>query len=192
MNTSDQPVIDHLEAALGPSKRSWDRDDTGLPIPVGAAEFEGPYPGAVTVCTVGLSQHVLKQTGHPHTDIRQELIWGAWARFFSLDVLSRLEDLAELAIGRRTAFRQGECRDFGAPVFPGSDLTGLCFSLPVWYPQTMAFLTGVYAEPIAFMWVLPISRAETEYASSRGWAALEELFAVRDPDMFDLGRQSSI
>lgn len=192
MPTLDPKALAHLEDVLGPCVGSWDRQASGTQVSVPLARFDGPFLGATTIATVGLSQHVLKQYAHPHTDLRQELLWGAWTRFSSSAVLSRVEDLAELAIKSGVAFQRGECRDYGSPVFPGSPLTGLYFALPGYYPERLTLLEGAHREPVIFMWVVPVSGAEAQLVRKEGWKILEDLFVQRDPDLFDLRRDSLV
>jgi hypothetical protein len=151
------------------------------------AEFEGPFANALTIATVGLSGHVLEQPGMP--PIRQELVWMSWKRFRSTAVLSVLEDMAETAIDRRVGYRRGEWRDFGTPVVPESPMTALYLAVPVYLPDSFHILNGVYEEPVATMWALPISASEARYCEEHGWDAFEDRLTEADPDLLDLDRR---
>ena len=179
-------IISHFHKHIGPTKRTWTLGADQEPLSVPLAEFDGPFPGALTIATMGLSGHVLEQPGM--APIRQELMWMSWKRFRSTAVLSVLEDMADTAIERRVGYKRGEWRDFGAPVVPESQMTALYLAVPVYLPDSFHILDGVYAEPLAAMWVLPVFASESRYCKEHGWDAFEDRLSEADPDLLDLER----
>lgn len=144
---------------------------------------DAPRPGLTTCATVTLANHPLYEDGVEFPG-RCEILG-----------VSRDPDVARMLAA--CAFQVIAGRWFLAPgiVFPGL-LTGLSARLAhvLFVPPTL-FEARLQALPasdaaLAFLQAVPISEAEYAFAQEAGGDALEDLFAARGTDLFDLQRAS--
>ncbi|KQP42715.1 hypothetical protein ASF49_02445 [Methylobacterium sp. Leaf104] len=144
---------------------------------------DAPRPGLTACATVTLANHALYRDGAEFPG-RCEILG-----------VSTDPDVARMLAA--CAFQVIDGRWFLAPgiVFPGL-LAGLSASLAhvLFVPPTLfeARLQALpAAEPaLAFLQAVPISEAEYAFAQESGGDALEDLFAARGADLFDLQRAS--
>ena len=45
---------------------------------------------------------------------------------------------------------------------------------------------------IVLAWMIPITRAEAEFAATEGWESFEDVLARSDPDLLDMHRVSVV
>ncbi|GJD73100.1 suppressor of fused domain protein [Methylobacterium goesingense] len=144
---------------------------------------DAPRPGLTACATVTLANHPLYQDGVEFPG-RCEILGVGTDR-----------DVARMLAA--CAFQVIDGRWFLAPgiVFPGL-LTGLSASLahvlfvpPVLLEARLQTLPTPDAA-LAFLQAVPISQAEYAFAEESGGDTLEDLFATRGTDLFDLQRPS--
>lgn len=144
---------------------------------------DAPSPGLTACATVTLANHPLYEDGVEFPG-RCEILG-----------VSRDPDVARMLAA--CAFQVIAGRWFLAPgiVFPGL-LTGLSARLAhvLFVPPTL-FEARLQALPasdaaLAFLQAVPIAEAEYAFAQEAGGDALEDLFAARGTDLFDLQRAS--
>ncbi|KQQ48762.1 hypothetical protein ASF58_05770 [Methylobacterium sp. Leaf125] len=144
---------------------------------------DAPRPGLITCATVTLANHPLYRDGAEFPG-RCEILG-----------VSSDPDVARMLAA--CAFRVIDGHWFLAPgiVFPGL-LTGLSARLAhVLFVPPALFAAGLEAPAaadtaLAFLQAVPISEAEYAFAQEAGGDALEDLFAERGADLFDLQRPS--
>jgi hypothetical protein len=180
------PLIDHLEAQLGPIAGGWSQDSAGVRLPFQVVWFaDAPSPGITTFATLGLSKHLLGQP--TSSDVRQELLLMAQDRFRSDRLVSALAAVGELVVERHEALPRGQTVPMGSPLVPGSSLDGFYATIPVILPDAFALLDST-DPPTVIAWLVPIAASELSLIESHGWRWFEARIEEQQPDLFDLYR----
>jgi hypothetical protein len=184
------PLIRHLEGTLGPIQAGWTGDSESKHAGVQIVSFnDAPEPGATTLSTLGLSNHVLQQ---PKGPIRQELVFAYWARHGDTNIPSMLQYLAGSAIAQHRAFLRGEWDSFDGPIIDGTNMTALCVTSAVGFPEEFGLVEGMFEELLVFVRVIPLTKAEVRLREHEGAGALEAAFLDRRVDLLDLSRASAV
>lgn len=183
-------VVEHLERWLGTAKETFTKDEHGRPLRVPiAAVHDAPHVGAITLVTMGLSDYVLKWDTK---QVRQELLFAFWSRFGWRNAPAMLDHFAGVAIDRGRGFLRGEWDSFDGPVIDGTQLTGVTFEPPLGYMKALTQFTGVYAEPVVMISIIPLTSEEAEYRTTHGWQDLEDRLENPNVDLLDLDRASAV
>ena len=183
-------VLEHLERCLGSISEVFAHDENGQPlhVPIGAVH-DAPYEGAITLVTLGLSDYELEQGKGP---VRQELMFGFWSRFGFRNAPALLDYWAQHAIHSGQAFLRGNWDSYNAPIIDNTAMTGLTFEPPVGYAEGLFQLTGVFAEPVIVISIIPLTTDETDFRTTHGWPDLEDRLERPGVDLLDLDRPSSV
>lgn len=178
----------HLERYLGHMDRGW--QPVGEPVGVQVCLFaEQPIPGVVSYSTLGLSRHVLSMPGG--RAVRQELLFATHQRFEDENSSKLLFHVADAIIRAHRAVLRGEIIHLGYPICRGSRCHDLYVSLPVVFPEGFDTFSGT-DPPTVFAWLFPITEGEKTMICTEGWSRFEDELERRDPDLFDLMRESII
>jgi hypothetical protein len=183
---SDDGLIGHLEAFLGPITGGWIEDVTGDRLPFQVVWFDdAPEKDLAMYSTLGLSRHALES---PTRTIRQELLVSVDKRFASPEVAGVLSAVGEMVLAEHRPILRGEVLPPRGAIVPGSTLSAFYAAQPVALPDAFAVFEG--SEPhTAFVWLVPISAAEAELIGSHGWNWFEDQLVTQQPDLFDLTRR---
>jgi len=88
----------------------------------------------------------------------------------------------------RAVLRGEAIRKLGSP-FPGKNFAALYNTLPIYYPSEMWTCPTDEGE-VVLCWMLPITAAEWQFLSEKGWSKFESLLDQAPFDLFDLDRPS--
>ncbi len=183
---SDDGLIDHLEAFLGPITGGWTEDATGDRLPFQVVWFDDtPEKDFATYSTLGLSRHALES---PTATIRQELLISVDRRFASPQLGSVLSTFGEMVLAEHRPVLRGEVLPPRDAIVPGSTLSAFYAAAPVALPDGFAVFDGSDPQTV-FVWLVPISATEAGLIDSHGWSWFEEQLVVQQPDLFDLARR---
>lgn len=72
-----------------------------------------------------------------------------------------------------------------------SQLEALYAAMPVYLPVEFSSCTREGGTDVVFVWLIPISRSEAQYAGTHGWHAFEDRLAGTDADLTDVDRAPS-
>lgn len=155
-------------------------------VQVGLFEHQ-PHADVTTYATLGLSDHVLEMAGG--RTVRQELLLAVHLRLATADLSKLLFFVAESVIKNHRALLRGEVFSLGHPIAPGATCCHLYVSLPVVFPEALA--TYTMSDPSTVCaWLMPITSAERQAITDRGWSAFEDMLERAEVDLFDLARSS--
>ncbi|WP_353890656.1 suppressor of fused domain protein [Micromonospora sp. WMMA1363] len=168
----------------------WSKTDSGVPLPVQVARFrDAPGQGLTSFVTLGLSNHeVMLSGGRP---ARAELILSCWNRDRDLGVPALLSVVAGDLIKSAKLPSRGGILGPAGQLFAGSRLSALYFSVPIFFPAEFGAWKGS-APPTILIQLIPITEDEAALVRERGWNEFEDHLERRDPDLFDLRRESSL
>jgi hypothetical protein len=60
--------------------------------------------------------------------------------------------------------------------------------VPVCFPESFATCSTDELGAVVFIWLIPITASEADFAHRVGWERFEELLESKNPDLFDLFR----
>ncbi|MEU4238351.1 suppressor of fused domain protein [Actinoplanes sp. NPDC026619] len=179
-------LIEHLESFLG-TMSGASRGDDSTPPGVQVAWFpNSPFTGVTTLVTVGLSRRHLGLPGGG--SVHQELMMHVPNGDYPAQAAGLLFQLAGEMVRRGSALRPAQLIGPRGPLFPGSRLTAMVATSPVYLPEGFAVCRGGESAPVVLAWLVPISGGEAEVIRRDGWAALEEILVAQDPNLADPGR----
>jgi hypothetical protein len=165
----------------------WDNDHSSQIHVMEAADR--PEPGITSYSTIGLSEYPIFKNGEV-LNLRTEFVGACDSRF---------EGFGNIIA--TSAFCIVNSKWFCAPgtIFPdvvrmhdlSSTLSDVYFTVPfLWAEQFKALDLG--QRKVAWLLMVPISRAETEFARKNGPVQLEKLLEERQVDVCDLNRPSVV
>lgn len=189
--TTTKTISAYLEKNLGtPSNISTAKDHaTGEAFPVLIHRFDNePCDGAITCCTVGLSDKIFALG---ERKIRHELIFAAYGDVFENDLYPMFFDIIKWVMQRNQPIRLGEIIDSGEALIPGSVMQGFWLYSPVYFPEAMMHCTEV-DPPAVFVWLIPLGKKEIGFIEVNGHKAFSQLLEQLDPDLLDWKRQEII
>ena len=181
-------LVVHLESYLGPIAAGSGGDER-TPEGVQVLRYgpDRPFEGALTLTTLGLSNHHLDQPGG--TGLHQELVLHLPATDPPRNAAAVLFQVAgQLVLSGRGMLR-GEVLGPHGPVFGTGAVTALYAAAPGYVPEGF----GVCRMPgrtVVLTWLVPITAGEAAFVAARGWQAFEKALVAEDPDLTDLGRTS--
>ena len=178
-------LVDHLEGYLGEVEVGWSKDADGEKLSFQVVRFSpDAFPGYVVFSTLGLSSSALasRRSGVP---IRHEFMMMLPERLRDGPVPGLLQQVGLEVLASKSALLRGDVLGPRGPLFAMSEMEALYAAIPVYMPDGF----GQW-EDIVIVWLVPISRAEAEFVSSRGWPLFEERLIDVDPDLTDVDRVS--
>lgn len=180
-------LVEHFERTLGLITAGWSVDPDGVEMPFQIVRFTGGSDAdSVGYSTLGLSRRVLPSpTSHLH--IRHELLMLAPKALKPDHVASILLQVGEMLIGTERALLRGDVIGPAGALVPGSELTALYVTMPMYFPEEFA----TYSDDdgaVVIAWLVPITDSEADYVSSHGWDAFEDKLVEQDPDVVDFHR----
>lgn len=180
-------AAEHLEHHLGRIERVWSSDDCPG---VSVCLFRGvPRAGAVTLATLGLSEHVLAL--NDTRQVRQELLLMVRDTHPLDDLRDVLFHIAHEVMERHHALLRGDVIRLGYTLTEDSAARALYASIPVILPDEFSVLEGS-APATVFVWLVPLLPAEAQLAKELGWNDFEDRLEAADPDLLDLSRASIV
>lgn len=181
-------LVEHFERVLGPVHTGWAVDPDGAAMPFQVVRFTGGSDAeSVGYATLGLSRYPLLPPDSERA-IRQELFMLAPDSLSPDRVVSLLLQIGSAALGAQRALLRGNVIGPAGALVPGSDLTALYVTVPVYFPDEFATFTGA-DDDIVVAWLVPTTTGEAEYISRVGWPAFEDKLAEQDPDLVDFQRR---
>ncbi|MFB7842849.1 suppressor of fused domain protein [Microbacterium sp. NPDC056052] len=182
-------IVEHFEKALGPITLGWALDSDGTKMPFQIVRFaRGSDDNSVGFATIGLSRYALSSPVSGR-EIRQELFMLAPKSQAPDTVVSLLLQVGSAALGRGRPLLRGDVIGPAGSIAPGSELTALYVTMPVYFPDEFATFTGSEGS-VVVAWLVPISTPEADFVALRGWDAFEADLAQKDPDLVDFYRES--
>lgn len=183
-------TLKHITQHLGPAQAVWSRDAAGETLPFTVLHFSPqPVAGASTFLTHGLAETVLLLPGG--IPIRQELMLALYdgqvepAR--AAEILLYLG--SELLKGETALQYGGLAGPFAAPFGEACDKTAFYLTPPNYFPDALAICPAT-SPPTLFLWAVPVTEAEGQFAYDAGGAAMEALLADANPDVLNVRRPS--
>ncbi|MDP9244628.1 MAG: suppressor of fused domain protein [Chloroflexota bacterium] len=147
---SDDGLIDHLEAFLGPITGGWIEGATGDRLPFQVVWFDdAPEKDLATYSTLGLSRHALES---PTKTIRQELLVSVEERFASPQLGSVLTTLGEMVLAEHRPVLRGGVLPPRDAIVPESALSAFYAAAPVALPDAFAVFGGSQPHTVFFGW----------------------------------------
>ena len=159
-------------------------------MPFSVAEFSnGPRSNMVTFSTVGLSKMPLHaETARTH--VFEELVIVVPDSLRVGPVPGILQQIGQEAISRGRAVLRGDVIGPRGPLFSAdSQMEAFYAANPLCFPEEFAS----YREgdrDIVLVWLMVISRKESEFVRTNGWSRFEDELVKADLDLTDLRRRT--
>src|SRR5690606_12880710 len=121
------------ESYLGEIDYGWKEDADGQELSFHVVKYKsGPFPGCVTYSTLGLS---LENLISPNSGkrIRHELFLVSYSDFGDQNIPGILQQVAQLAIDRKTAYLHGDIIGPYGKMFENLEIEALYVTLPVYF-----------------------------------------------------------
>jgi hypothetical protein len=176
-------LIDHLESYLGEIEVGRSKDADGRKLPFQVVRFSpDAFPGYVVFSTLGWSSTALasRRSG---ARIRHEFMTMVSERLREGPVPGLLQQVGLEALASKSALLRGNVVGPRGPLFAMSEMEARHAVIPVYLPDEF----GQW-DDVVIVWLVPISRSEAEFVSSRGWPLFEERLVDVDPDLTDVDR----
>ena len=182
----EERLLAHYTRYLGPVAQGWHDRTPGWPMRLVA--FDGtPAHNERFFATCGLGQHSARAPDG--CTLHCELVFAAHQDGPTDDIVRMMLGVSELVGRSKDALLQGDVIRFTAPILPGTRLTGLYCTMPVFCPSGFARLEpSAGGAPIAVIWLIPVYECEKTYIETHGWRQFEEELDRLDPDLPDLHR----
>jgi hypothetical protein len=186
----DLRILHHLETYFGKTDGAWSEFADGSKLQFQVLKFERqPVQTAVTCCTLGLSENVLRQIDG--SVCRQELIICCYESCFNEDIPALLASLGEEILDSGNAVARGQALSLNEIWFNDSNINALYCALPVYFPPSLGKFDGS-VPPTIFVWLVPIFKEEAQFISNHGWEAFEYKLEENDPDLMNFKREKFI
>lgn len=180
-------LVEHFERVLGPIHTGWSADPDGAEMPFQVVRFAGGSDAdSVGYATLGLSRHPLSSVTSGRL-IRQELLMLAPEALAPDRVVSLLLQVGSMALGTGRALLRGNVIGPAGALVPGSDLTALYVTMPVYFPDEFATFRSDDGD-VVVAWLVPITTHEADFVARYGWDSFEDKLADQDPDLVDFQR----
>lgn len=182
-------VLSHLERELGAVAGAWKELVNGESLPFRILRFaDQPCSDVSTCATFGLSREPLCQ--HDGSFLREEFMISASDDTSSDEVAAVLALIGERSLQSGSAIARGDVVRLPAELSLGRSRA--LFALPPTAFDDSLYMIRSAEPPVAFMWLLPITTREADFAESNGWEALERRLIEVDPDIYDPMRPSVV
>lgn len=149
-----------------------------------AAYGDQPMTGALTFVTLGLSDQPLGEDG-----VRQELLLSVMKDDYADSLLNVLFGIGHHLSQTGEPAGYGDILDWTEPIVEGGPSHLLVYS-PSHLGDDAETVPG--NEPVDILWLIPITQSEADFVRDRGLDAFTSMLAKRDPDLFDLHRDSVV
>jgi hypothetical protein len=180
-------LVEHLERILGPIHTGWSAGPDGESMPFKIVRFSGGSDAdSVGYTTLGASEHRLLSTTSGRA-IRQELLMLAPDSLSPDVVVSLLYQVGTMALRSGRALLRGHVIGPAGALAPGSELTALYVTMPVYFPDEFATFSSENGD-VVIAWLAPISTSEADFIARHGWDAFEDELAKQDPHLVDFQR----
>ncbi len=183
---------EHIATFLGKPEDSWHLETDSLRASTRAdlqvvKISNQPVKGVAAYATLGLSHAVLRMPGNRTT--RQELVFAAYERFPAPEIASFLLTFGATVLSLGEALLRGDMIGPQNPLIPGVAANAVYCTMPVPFDARLA--TYDASDPATvFVWIVPATGDEAEFALRNGWGKFEELLERREPDLWNLDRPS--
>ncbi len=185
-------LIQHLETYCGALERARDTDPEGKQLPFQIAQFAGgPFRGAKTLSTIGLSNLALEAKGTLPGAVRQELIMLYRVEHGMRELPVLLQQVALEYARSRQALLRGTVIGPRGTLISGYPFVSFYTAAPVYFPEEFAKCM-TRSGPVFLAWLVPITADETELIQTKGWSAFEDELEKVNPDLIDLDRVSIV
>lgn len=124
--------------------------------------------------------------------IRHELFLVSYSDFGDQNIPGILQQVAQLAIDRKTAYLHGDIIGPYGKMFENLEMEALYVTLPVYFPDSFFVYSGEDNIQIVQAWLIPITFKEANFIKQNGWEKFEDLLEELDPDLIDFTRPSII
>jgi hypothetical protein len=176
-------LTNQLESFLGEIEKAW-KSDAGIRV----VRFPNkPVEGTATYVTLGLSDHVLPMRGE--RTVRQELVFTTDDHYPPEQIASFLLTFAEFVASRHQALLRGDVVGPRDPIIPGVPVNAVYASMPYFFDDGFA----TYSEttpPTVLVWLMPLHADEARFVKKVGWSKFEDILDDKDPDVWNLERDS--
>ncbi|MFV0459448.1 MAG: suppressor of fused domain protein [Actinomycetales bacterium] len=146
----------------------------------------GSDSDSVGYSTLGLSRRALVSPTSGRR-IREELLMLAPEKMPADTVVSLLLQVGTMVLSSGRPLLRGNVIGPSGPLTPGSALTALYVTMPVYFPDDFATFSDATGDVI-IVWLAPISSSETDYVARHGWESFEDQLVTHDPDLIDFQR----
>lgn len=183
----DSKYIDYLEKTLGGLEMGWYDGD-----PVKVVKFsDGPFDGAVTFMSLGLSNTELGSYGTVKK-YRQEVVLVARRDFGERNISRILSQITTWLLDHTMALLRGDVLGPNGVMFEGTHMEAFYVSQPAYHPEHFYTYDDGLALPIIHVMLVPITAKEAEFVRLQGWSAFEDMLVELDPDLTDFFRESLV
>jgi len=180
-------LFTHIDGYLGRIDAGWSfRDEAGGVQIVKVSNC--PVVGVIAYSTLGMSWTELKMPRGRR--VRQELVFAAYERYPSSKVASFLLTFCRHTLSTGSALLRGDAVQPYRP-FPGVAAESVYCTIPMLFDPRLKTFTDS-EPPTVFVWLVPTTRAETEYVRTNGWNKFEDHLEIDQPDFWNLDRESLI
>lgn len=181
-------IVLHIENYLGKVDCGWKDNTTASEIQV--VKFDNqPFDGASTYATIGMSNKTLELT--ETKKIKQELIFSTYSTFSDEQIASFLLTLSEYIVSKNQGILRGDVIGPSAPLISGVKVDCIYSAIPVIFDDDFSTYNG--SDPATVLvWIIPIFNNELEFVRQFGWNDFEDLLETKNPDLWDLNRQSIV
>lgn len=185
-------LIEHLESRLGVIAGAWKgADGTGQPRVNVAYMTGGKFENVTSYASIGLSRTPLYLEGDEkpyHVEFMAgEHLQGEVADSF---FPRALEEVVDVCLKDRRLIVRGEVLQVPSMLTLNERFKYFYAALPVYYDPDFKSVDVEDGAKVAIVWLVPITEAEARFVLDRGWDVFEQELMKRDPDLFDLGRDS--
>ncbi|NOU86249.1 hypothetical protein GC102_10745 [Paenibacillus sp. LMG 31460] len=181
-----------LEKYLGTIQYGWSKNENDQKLPFKIVKYAGgPFPGTVSYSTLGLSNENLTSIVSGK-QIRQELIFNAYASFGDNNIPGILQQIGQLALKNKRAYLRGDVIGPNGKIFDNSDLEALYITSPVYFTDEFFTFDIDNKTAIIQAWVIPITSQEADFIKKYGWDKFEDMLVDINPDLIDFNRLSIV
>ncbi|PKV87995.1 suppressor of fused domain protein [Streptomyces sp. TLI_146] len=184
-------LVNHLEARLGRMVGSWSAAEQSPPGTPQVGYFTGgALEGVQSFATVGLfSTPLVSRTSgrHQHLELlgcNRPLAGDEYGPFAGV-----LEYVSERLVTSGDAVLRGDVISLPMPLAPGSVLSSLYASSPVYFDDDFAEVVVENGTTVSVVWLVPIGPSEAAFVKEKGWPEFEQELVRQDPDLLDLRRR---
>jgi hypothetical protein len=168
----------------------WKNDPDGKPCPFQVGLFTTtPFRGAAAYATIGLSNHLLRsRTTHKELRLEAVVMLRDDGQERGVPVVA-LQSIGRELLASHDAILRGDVVQPGVPVWASSELVAFYASAPAYFADDFAVCDLDSGAQCAIVWLVPVTRSEMIFVSSRGWEAFEGALAAQDPDLLNKARK---
>ena len=98
---------------------------------------------------------------------------------------------ADLVLSKHEALLRGQVIGPGKSLFSHSEMNAIYISIPVIFEEGFNTFEGS-SPPTVLVWLVPIFADEARYVEKYGWGKFEDILEQKNPDLWNIERQSVI